>query len=98
MEKSKVIFEKAINAADNEDFRKRIEREYLSIRFLHISRLDMNTEGRDALIEEFYEDLKSFGITEIRERIYLDLSIECMHKHRYVKDRSNEYCLYYVMQ
>ena len=49
-------------------------------------------------IEEFYEDLKSFGITEIRERIYLDLSIECMHKHRYVKDRSNEYCLYYVMQ
>jgi len=22
-------------------------------------------------IEEFYEDLKSFGITEIRERIYL---------------------------
>ena len=98
VEKSKVIFKKAINAADNEEFRKRIEREYLSIRFLDISRLDMNTEGRDALIEEFYEDLKSFGITEIRERIYLDLSIECMHKHRYVKDRSNEYCLYYVMQ
>ena len=98
VQKSKALFEKAMGAADNEEYRKRIEREYLSVRFLDISRADMNSKGRDERIEEFYEDLKRFGITEIRERIHLDLSIECMHKHRYVKDRSNEYCLYYMMQ
>ena len=98
VEKSKVLFEKAIASAENEIFRERIKREYLSVRFLDITRSELNTEGRDERIEEFYEDLKHFGITEIRERIYLDLSIECMHKHRYVKDHTNEYCLYYIMQ
>lgn len=98
VEKSKTLFEMAIAIAENEIFRERIKREYLSVRFLDITRSEMDSKGRDKRIEEFYEDLKRFGITEIRERIYLDLSIECMHKHRYVKDRSNEYCLYYIMQ
>ena len=98
VEKSKSLFEKAIASADTDAMRERIEREYLSVRFLEITRLDMDAPDRDELIDVFYEDLKRFGITEIRERIYLDISKECMHKHRYVKDRSEEYCLYYIMQ
>jgi len=58
----------------------------------------MDSEGRDERINKFFEDVKRFGITEIRERILLDISKDCMHKHRYVKDRSEEYCLYYIMQ
>jgi len=98
VEKSKTLFEKAISSAESDAYRERIEREYLSIRFLDISRSAMDSEGRDERINKFFEDVKRFGITEIRERILLDISKDCMHKHRYVKDRSEEYCLYYIMQ
>lgn len=98
VEKAKLLFEGALAAADTEAQRERIEREYLSVRFLDIARSGMDAEGRRERIDEFFEDIKRFGITEIRERIPLDVSKDCMHKHRYVKDRSEEYCLYYIMQ
>ena len=54
-------------------------------------------KSTNAVVPYFSDRCPKQG-AEIRERIYLDLSIECMHKHRYVKDHTNEYCLYYIMQ
>ncbi|MBQ9806502.1 MAG: DUF4838 domain-containing protein [Clostridia bacterium] len=92
------LFKKAIEAAGNDACRERLEREYLSVRFLKLTRSDLNEENRDILIDDLFEDIKHFGITEIRERVSLSVSKRCMKNHRYVKDRSEEYKLYYIMQ
>ena len=53
---------------------------------------------RNEQTEAFFKDVKKFGITEIRERVSLACSKKCMQEHRYVKDRSTDYKLYYIMQ
>lgn len=98
VEKAEEIFAAAIAAAENETYRKRVEREFLAIRFLRITRLPLDAEGRNDRIDAFFEDVKAFGITEIRERVSHRVMKECMREVRYVKDRSREYKLYYIMQ
>ena len=63
-----------------------------------ISPSPLDTEGRNEQIERFFNDVKHFGITEIRERVSLASSKKCMQEHRYAKDRSSDYKLYYIMQ
>ena len=87
-----------MSVAENDTYRMRVEREYLSVRFLKITRSPLDTEGRNKLIDDFFYDVKCFGITEIRERVSLAASKKCMQEHRYVKDRSDDYKLYYIMQ
>lgn len=98
VEKADRIFKKAMSVAENDAYRERVEREYLSVRFLKITRSPLDAEGRNREIDAFFDDVKRFGITEIRERISLAASKKCMQEHRYVKDRSGDYKLYYIMQ
>lgn len=98
VEKADALFEKAMNAASSEEIRKRVEREYLSIRFLQLARMEMNTEGRKEQIEKFFYDVKSFGLTEIMERASLAVSKRCMINSRYATDHTGEYRVYYIMQ
>ncbi len=98
VEKADRIFKKAISVAESATFRERVKREYLSVRFLKITRSPLDTKGRNELIDDFFDDVKRFGITEIRERVSLAVSKKCMREHRYMKDRSGEYKLYYIMQ
>ena len=98
VEKCDALFKEAIAVAENETYRKRVEREYLSVRFLKITRSELDTQKRNELIDEFFNDVKKEGITEIRERTSLAVSKRCMQNHRFVKDRSEEYSLYYIMQ
>ena len=88
----------AMEEAEGFEYFKRIQREYLSVRFLKLARLEMDAPGREELINEFFDDLKREGITEIRERKTLAVLKELMLKNRYVKDRTGEYLLYYIMQ
>ncbi len=92
------LFKKAIAASDNEESRKRLMREYLAVRFLKISRLPLEFPNRDGLVDEFIDDAKSFGITEIRERRYLEDSRAYMKDYRYAKDELKRFRLYYIMQ
>jgi len=95
--KSEKLFEQALLAAENETYKKRIEREFMSVRFLRLSRLPLNTPHRKEEIENFFEDLKSFGITEIRERRSLSSTRSDMLESQYVTSRSG--CLlYYIMK
>ncbi|MBQ4515292.1 MAG: hypothetical protein II978_00735, partial [Clostridia bacterium] len=96
--KADELVSKAISVADTGEYRKRIEREYLSVRFLKLSRLEMDAPNRTEKINELFDDIKRFGITEIRERKSLAVLKELMLKNRYVKDRTNEYLLYYIMK
>ena len=92
------LFAAALDAAENETCRKRIEREQLSIRFLRLTRLPLDAPGRAEAIEAFFRDLKRFGITEIRERRSLAVIKKEMLESRYLRDRTQEYKLYYIMQ
>ena len=93
-----LLFEKALAAVENEIFRQRIAREQLAVRYLRLARLALDTPGREAAIDQFFDDIKSFGITEIMERNSLAFSKECMKKSRYTLDRTGKYKLYYIMQ
>lgn len=92
------LFKKAMGSAITDEVRKRIEREYLAIRFLILARMKMDTPGRTEQIEQFFKDIKSFGITEIMERTSLKVSFECMKCCMYAKEFPINYRLYYIMQ
>lgn len=98
VEKADALFKQAMNSASTEEQRKRIEREYLAVRFLQLTRMEMNVHDRTEQIEQFFYDVKKFGITEIMERASLAASRQCMINSRYATDHTGEYRLYYIMQ
>ncbi len=98
VEKADALFKNAIVAATSEESRKRIEREYLAIRFLQLTRMELNVPHRAEQIEQFFKDAKSFGITEIMERTSLAVSKTSMLVSRYAKEFPVNYRLYYIMQ
>ena len=65
----------------------RIRREELSLRYVHLASLPLDTPGRDALIDEFSADALELGISELFERRGLEASFDCMKKSRYCTDR-----------
>lgn len=92
------LFLRALSSAESDEYRRRVEREYLSVRFLQLARLPMDAPARKERIERFFEDLKKHGITEIFERQSLEAAKSSMLKSRYTSDRSACYLLYYTMQ
>lgn len=98
VEKADGLFKKAIACAETEEIRERIERERLAIRFLQLTRMEMDVPNRTEMIEQFFIDVKRFGITEIMERTSLKVSLECMKVCMYAKEFPINYRLYYIMQ
>lgn len=98
IDKASALFEMAIAESENYDVRNRIEREYLSVRFLKISWMPLDAEGRDELINKLYEDVKKHGITEIQERVNLEISFERLRKFQYCREMGENYRLYYIMK
>lgn len=92
------LFTEALEAAETPVFRRRVEREQLSVRFLQLTRMDPETPGHDELVDQFIRDVKSFGITEIMERTPLSSSRDSMKTSRYAQERPNWFHLYYIMQ
>lgn len=92
------IFTEAFKKAETLEIRKRIENEYISVRFLRISRMPMDAPNREELLKELYKDVKAAGITEIQERRRLEVSFENTRKSQYCKLREGIYSLYYIMK
>ncbi len=92
------LFRKAMDCAENENHLCNIRKEYLAIRFLQLTRMEIDTPHRTEMIEEFFRDVKSFGITEIMERVSLPVSKHAMIISRYAKEFEGEYRVYYIMQ
>lgn len=95
---SEELFRCALNAAESETFRIRVERESLSVRYLQLARLPMDAPCRAERIRNFIKDLKKHGITEIFERCSLAVAEQAMLTSMYTSDRSTWYSLYYTMQ
>lgn len=98
IQKCDELFAKAEAAANTENQLKRIQRERLAIRFLQLTRMELDAPDRTEKIEAFFNDLKHLGITEIMERTSLKVSKECMLVSRYAKEFPINYRLYYIMQ
>ena len=96
--KADELFKKASNAAETAEIKERIEREYLSVRFLKICWMPLGTEGRNDLIDELYRDVKKHGISEIQERVNLEISFERLRKYPFCREKGENYRLYYIMK
>ena len=61
---------------------------------------DVMPDVRETLAKmgEFAEKVRSFGLTEIMERVNLDDSFEYMKLNRYAKERPGRYSLYYIVR
>lgn len=95
--KTDEIFKNALLVAETEEIRKRIEYEYLSIDFLKTVRIEDDTlRARET--DRFAEKVRAAEITEIMERIHLELSFEMMKDNRYASDRSKGYRMYYIVR
>lgn len=97
VDEAEKLFDRAFALAENETYRKRVERDYLSVRFLRLARMPLDTPGREELVQAFFDDVKNFGITEIRERRSLAVSKQIMLESPYLKENAG-YSLYYIMQ
>lgn len=98
VERADELVKRAIAAAENETYRNRAEREYLAVRYLKLTRMEMDAPGRDGLIDEFIRACKGFGITELIERTSMACCRDIMKKVRYAADHPGRYVLYYIMQ
>ncbi len=77
--------------------RKRIEREHLSIEYLKAVRIE-DDKKRGEAVDAFAEKVRAFRLTEIMERINLDVSFDMMKQNCYASDRSAGYRLYYIVR
>lgn len=87
-----------MDAADAQSILRCIEREYFSIRFLKLTRMESDAPDRTEKIEKFFYYVKKHGMTEIMERASLAVSKQCMLNSRYATDHTGEYRVYYIMQ
>lgn len=96
--KAEDLFNKALSVVKSEKSKWYLQKEYLSVLFMKVSRMDLEKPEREILIDQLYEGVKNFNITEIRERSYLETSFENLRQSRYATSRENEYPLYYIMK
>lgn len=98
VDEAEKIFAEAFALADDDEVRRRLGVEYLSVRFLRIARMPMDAPGRDALVDRLWEDTKAAGITEIQERVHIDLSFRYLKENPYCRPGDGYYRLYYIMK
>ena len=60
--------------------------------------MPLGTEGRNDLIDELYRDVKKHGISEIQERVNLEISFERLRKYPFCREKGENYRLYYIMK
>lgn len=95
----RALFDRALAEAEPWA-RPNVAREELSLRFLTLSRLPLETEGREAAVRAFIRDVKGFGITELFERSSIAVAEAALLTSLYARKRPpyTEHWLYYTMQ
>lgn len=94
---SKKLFANAVKIAENDEIRRRIERESLSIEYVRICRIEDDRE-RATQTDIFSKKVVENKLTEIMERTNLYDSFEYMKRSRYAKMRDGVYSVYYVVK
>ena len=94
--KADELFRKALEVVDSEKSKQLLEKEYLQILYLKAGRMELSDPERKTLIDELYKKVKGFGISEISERIHLEVSFDNLRNSRYATDKTGQYSLYYI--
>lgn len=99
VEKAKVIINKALEILDKDSlYYKHVMVLYLSYMYMYIVRKPIEDKDRNNEIDEFFNLISKYGITELFERTSIEFSKEVIKKSRYAKDREGWYSLYYIMK
>ena len=96
VKKADELFIKA-EEAESGEILKRIQREHLSVEYLKTTRITDDAQ-RAIAVDEFAKKVKYHKLTEIMERINLDLSFEFMKRAPYARNRDGKYTVYYLMK
>ncbi len=92
------LFRAADHAAENERVRERIQKEYLSVEYLQLTRLPVDAHNRKQRMDAFASHVRSFEISELSERRYLEESLANIRLSQYARDiRKESFCMYYRM-
>ena len=80
IKKADELFDRAEMLADNKAVLDEVRLARLSIRYLKLTHIPVEDPGRAALVDEFAQDLRDFGFTEIREGMPLEESIDILRR------------------
>ncbi len=78
--KADELFDRAEMLADNSEVLEEVKLARMSIRYLKLTHIPVEDPSRKSLVEEFAQDLKNFGFTEIREGMPLEESIDILRR------------------
>lgn len=99
LNESVIYLNKALKAVKNKkEIFERVYNVFLSYYYAKITRLPLDAENRNEMIDDFIENVRKLGITELFERTSLEYSINILKTSQYCKDRPNWYSLYYIMK
>ncbi len=91
------LFNLALEAEDDLQIKRRIEREKLAITYLKTVWIE-DDELRAQAADELYEKLKAHKVTEIRERTDLRDGIRWIKENRFANLTTNWHSLYYIVR
>ena len=97
LRKADTFLEEALALAREEPYRSRVEREALSVRYAHLTRLALDVPDRDQQIDAFAADARRLGITELFERRDLEGSFQVMKKSRFTRNREEAKAISYPL-
>lgn len=90
------LFDEAERSVTGEVLR-RVKKARLSLQYLQLSRLPLHVSGRDKLVEDFGKSVRGFYISELSERVALEVSLKHLKESRYAASQDGNYSLYYRM-
>lgn len=85
----RVLLERALSDAVEPIHKERIERELLSVWYMQLVRLPMDTQGRSAQVDAFAAGAQHLGIERLFERRALAESFQCMKESLYAAGREH---------
>ncbi len=80
LDEGQTLFDAAEKKADSDAVLKRVRRDRLSLRYVQLYTSPLDTKGRVAAIDEFFEDVAAMGITRVAEWRPLDRSRTLMQQ------------------
>lgn len=97
IDKCTQLFDLAKQAVKDDEIRRRIDRESLSVEYVRACKID-DAKKREKAVDSFSKKVIEHKLTEIMERINLYDSFEYMKNSRYAREREGKYSVYYIVK
>lgn len=78
VKRCEALFDKAESVAPDETVLNRVQKERMAVRYLRILLTEKGSAERNALLDSFERDAKTFGMTQIWERNTIDFCLRVL--------------------